>query len=215
MPSYLKILAPHEYRVQELAAPVAEPVDLATIKTHLRISDDAQDDDLAVLAQTARILCEGYTGKVLVARTLALFMDQWPRHPNSAWWDGVREGSVADQSDTLRLPLSPVQQIEAIYLHDAGGGARIVAQNEYSFDPLGARLSIADGHVTGLRHMNGIEIRLVAGYGDAAAVPLVYKQAIRQLTAYLYANRGDGGDVALARCGAAALLAPFREVSLR
>lgn len=215
MPSHLKILAPHEYRVQELAAPAEEPVGLTTMKTHLRVSDDAQDEDLAALAQTARILCETYAGKVLVTRTIALFLDQWPRQDNTAWWDGVREGAVADQLLAIRLPLSPVQEIEAIYLHDTDGGARTLAQHEYSFDPLGGRLSMADSHLGSLRSMNGIEIRLVAGYGGAEAVPLVYKQAIRQLTAHLYANRGDTGDIALARCGAAALLAPFREVSLR
>ncbi len=215
MPPHLKILAPHEYRVQELTAPGQEPVELAAIKTHLRISDTVQDDELATLLQTARVLCESYAGKVLVTRTLALFLDRWPLDTNVVWWDGVREGAALQDNLAVRLPVAPVQAIEAIYLHDVAGGARTIAPTDYAFDALGARLSLADTGFADLRTMNAIEIRIVAGYGDASAVPLVYKQAIRQLTAYLYANRGDGGDSALARCGAAALLAPFREVSLR
>lgn len=215
MSAHLKILAPHEYRVQELTVPAQEPVELAALKTHLRISDSAQDDELATLSMTARILCESYAGKVLVERNLALFLDRWPQQDNMPWWDGVKEGAGACGASALRLPLSPVQSVDAIYLHDTNGGARIVPVDEYQFDALGARLSFAQPPAGDLRNMNAIEIRLTAGYGDGGAVPLVYKQAIRQLAAHLYANRGDGGDSALARCGAAALLAPFREVSLR
>lgn len=215
MPAQLKILAPHEYRVQELTSPAQEPVALDAIKTHLRISDTVQDDELMSLMTTARVLCEAYAGKILIIRTLALFLDNWPQQQALAWWDGVREGANTTNAAALRLPLSPVQSIDAIYLHDAAGGARIVTEEGYQFDPLGARLSFLDAPTGDLRSMNAIEIRVTAGYGDATAVPLVYKQAIRQLTAHLYANRGDGGDVALAKCGAAALLAPFREVSLR
>ena len=215
MPAHLKILAPHEYRVQELASPAQEPLALEALKTHLRISDSAQDDELAALMTTARVFCEAYAGKVLISRTLALFLDRWPQQDNTAWWDGVKEGAGAVDVTALRLPLSPVQSIDAVYLHDVSGGARTVSNDSYQFDALGARLSFSDVPTGDLRSMNAIEIRLTAGYGDAAAVPMVYKQAIRQLTAHLYANRGDGGDIALARCGAAALLAPFREVSLR
>lgn len=215
MAAHLKILAPHEYSVQELTPPPQEPLALGDIKTHLRISDSAQDDELLVFATTARSLCETYAGKVLVARTFALFLDRWPHAEQQAWWDGVREGAMASGVQTIRLPLAPVQSIETIYLHDMSGGARTLTAGQYTFDPLGARLSLAEVEFGDLRPMNAIEIRLTAGYGTASDVPLVYKQAIRQLTAHLYANRGDGGDVALARCGAAALLAPFREVSLR
>lgn len=215
MPAQLKILAPHEYRVQELTSPAQEPVALDAVKTHLRISDSVQDDELTTLMTTARVLCEAYAGKVLVARTLALFLDRWPQQDSMGWWDGVKEGAGATAGTALRLPLSPVQSIDAVYLHDASGGARTVGEGGYQFDPLGARLSFTELPAGDLRSMNAIEIRVTAGYGDSSAVPLVYKQAIRQLTAHLYTNRGDGGDVALAQCGAAALLAPFREVSLR
>lgn len=215
MPAHLKILAPHEYRVQEITQPAQEPVGLDAIKTHLRISDDVQDADLAALALTARVLCENYTGRILVSRGVAVFLDAWPRQGGQVWWDGVREGAITDPALAIRLPLSPVQSIEAVYLHDSAGGVRIMPETSYEFDPLGARLSVKDAPDGDLRSMNAIEIRMTAGYGTATDVPMVYKQAIRQLTAHLYAHRGDAGDAALSRCGAAALLAPFREVSLR
>ncbi len=215
MSAHLTILAPHEYRMQELSAPVQEPVDLDTLKAHLRLSGNAQDSDLATLVMTARQLCEAFTGKALVARTVAVFLDRWPCARSSAWWDGVREGAVAPALQVVRMPVSPVQSVDAIYLHDGQGGARLVPEEKYQFDALGARLSLQDIDFDAVRAMNGIEIRLTAGYGLAAAVPSVYKQAVRLLAAHLYAHRGDEAESALSRCGVAALLAPFREVSLR
>lgn len=215
MPAQLKILTPQDYRVQELTPPAQEPVLLPDIRSHLRISDDAQDADLAVLATTARCLCEQYTGRMLVTRTLAVFLDHWPHQQRHAWWDGVREGIVTPDKAAVRLPVSPIQSVDAIYLHDTQGGVRILAADQYVFDRLGARLSILDADFSDLRAMNAVEIRITAGYGVASDVPMVYKQAIRQLTAHLFSHRGDDGEAALLRCGAAALLAPFREVSLR
>ncbi len=43
------------------------------------------------------------------------------------------------------------------------------------------------------RRAKGIEIRLVAGFGNAAAVPQELKQAILLLVADAFANRGDDG----------------------
>lgn len=215
MSAPLMILAPHEYRVQELTTPAQEPVTLGDIKTHLRISDSMQDAELSALAATARVLCENYAGKILVERSLALFLDRWPQDRRLGWWDGVREGASVMDGGALRLPLSPVKSIDTIYIHDNAGGARTLSAEHYMFDPLGGRLSLSGSELGEMRSMNAIEIRITAGYGAATDVPLVYKQAIRQLTAHLYTNRGDAGDVALSRCGAAALLATFREVSLR
>lgn len=215
MPAHLTILAPQDYRLQELSAPAQEPVSVAEVKSHLRISDSAQDDEIVALAQTARNVCEQYTGKFFIARSAAVFLDRWPSAQTKAWWDGVREGAITQELQAIRLPVSPVQDIEAIYLHDAQGGARTIASENYQFDALGGRLSLSDVALDDLRAMNAIEIRVNVGYGTTSDVPMVYKQAIRQLTAYLFTHRGDAGEVALVRSGAAALLAPFREVSLR
>lgn len=216
MPAYLKILSPHEYRVQELSAPAQEPVSLTEAKTHLRVSDSAQDDEIAGLVTAARVMCEAYAGKILITRTLAIFLDDWPGIAQGAWWDGVREGVTDIAAQIVRLPVSPIAAVDDFFVHDDAGGARTLLQDtDYRFDALGGRLSLVHTVQGDLRTMNAYEIRVTAGYGDAAGVPAVYKQAIRQVLAHLYANRGDTPTQALAACGAAALLAPFREVSLR
>ena len=216
MPVHLKILSPHEYRVQELSAPAQEPVSLAEAKTHLRLTDSAQDSEIAGLITAARSMCESYAGKVLITRTLAIFLDDWPGGREGAWWDGMREGVASTAAHTLRLPVSPVSAIDGFFVHDDAGGARTLTQDaDYRFDALGGRLSLVHGVQGDVRAMNAYEIRVTAGYGDSTAVPAVYKQAIRQVMAHLYANRGDAPTQALSACGAAALLAPFREVSLR
>jgi len=63
----------------------------------------------------------------------------------------------------------------------------------------------------------GIELDLMAGYGDAAGdVPEPLRQAIRQLVAYWYDNRGLAavGAVTALPTTVAALIAPYRLLSL-
>lgn len=215
MPAHLTILSPRDYRLQELTAPAGEPVDLEDMKAHLRLTGSEGDAEVVTLTAAARALCEVYTGKVLLTRSIAIFLDSWPHTRNTAWWDGVREGAVGGEGHAVRLPVSPVQSVDMIYVHSQDGGAWTLTADHYTYETIGGRLSLSGVDMGNLRMMNAIEIRVTAGYGDAAAVPSVYKQAIRQLTAHLYTHRGDSGDLALSRCGAAALLAPFREVSLR
>jgi uncharacterized phiE125 gp8 family phage protein len=67
------------------------------------------------------------------------------------------------------------------------------------------------------RAASGIELDVVCGYGDTAlAVPEALRQAMRILLAHWYENRGllaAGGSAPLPS-GAAALIAPYRMVSL-
>jgi uncharacterized phiE125 gp8 family phage protein len=59
-----------------------------------------------------------------------------------------------------------------------------------------------------LRAVNAVEIAFTAGYGAASAVPGPVKQAILQIVADLYTNRGDEADIVSP--AAQALLAPYR-----
>ena len=79
----------------------------------------------------------------------------------------------------------------------------------------GGRIAFRDTPPAPDRPLNGIEIRVRAGFGNAAAVPPVFKQAIKQVAAHLYTYRGDVPEQAITRSGAAALLAPYREVTLQ
>jgi uncharacterized phiE125 gp8 family phage protein len=68
------------------------------------------------------------------------------------------------------------------------------------------------------RAIAGIELDIEAGYGDAASdVPEALRQATRVLVAHWYENRGliaAGGAAVLLPQSAAALIAPYRVLSL-
>ena len=61
------------------------------------------------------------------------------------------------------------------------------------------------------RAANGIEVRFVAGHGDAPGdVPARLRQGIVQLAAYLFENRGDAlAGAAIDASGAAVLWRPL------
>lgn len=208
------ILHPGDYRLQETAAPADEPVSVDEIKAHLRISGSSEDGALAALIAAARLVCETHAGKCFVTREISLFLDRWPVASRAAWWDGVQQGVAVEVMPPLKLPLAPVAAVEGLYLHPAVGAAVEIATDTYHVDVLGGRIAFRDTPPAPLRPLNGIEIRFSAGYGNAAAVPPVFKQAIKQVVAHLYTYRGDVSEQAVTRSGAAALLAPYREVTL-
>ena len=143
MPAHLTILSPRDYRLQELTAPVAEPVDVEDMKVHLRLTGSEYDADVATLTATARALCEAYTGKVLMTRSIAIFMDAWPQPRVTSWWDGVREGAMGDEGHAVRLPVSPVQSVDVIYVHSQNGAAWTLAPDHYTYETIGGRLSLS------------------------------------------------------------------------
>lgn len=208
------MLQPADCRMTQ-DAPAEEPVTLEMLKAHLRLSGSAEDADLSLQLAAARQHCEAFTGLCFVDRAVSLFMDVWPQQGSDDWWDGVREAPVQSACDTLALPVRPVQEIEGIYVYGANGEASAINAGAYEADTAGGRIRLTGAAPQGGRALNGIEIRLVAGHGAAAAVPAIFKQAVRQLAAHLYANRGDAPEQAMRRSGAIDLLAPYRVVGLR
>lgn len=207
-------LRPGDYRLLQ-DQPAEEPVTLSAAKAHLRLAGSAEDDAVAQCVAAARQLCEEYTGKVTIGRSVKIMLDRWPQHRDPAWWDGVREGAALPQV-CFSLPTGPVQTLEGIYVYDSGGTAQPVEPSIYAADMTAGRIAFrATPPEPGLA-FNGIEIRLTAGYGAAASVPAPLRQAVLQLTAYLYSNRGDDASPdCLKASGALALLAPYRGAGLR
>jgi hypothetical protein len=52
--------------VQVVTAPTGEPVDLATAKLHLRVTDTAQDAEISLLISAARSYVEHVTQRALI-----------------------------------------------------------------------------------------------------------------------------------------------------
>ena len=180
--------------------PAVEPVTLADVKAHLRVSHGDDDAFISNLITAARRQIEQRIGLCLILQGWSVYFDRWPIN------------------DSLRIPLDPVLAIADIKIYGDDDIAAILDPAHYFIDRAAwpARIVLRHGRSTPQpgRVANGIEINLTAGYGaTAAAVPQDLKQAILLTVAAWFGNRGDeqGGSLPLM---AIALIAPYRNVRL-
>lgn len=186
-----------------LSGPAVEPVTLDDAKAFLKVETADDDDVIAALIAGARVHVEAQTRRALITQSWRLIRDAWPA-------DG-------------RVPVlpAPLRQLSAARAYRLDGTTQAI-------DPAGfiievgaapAVLTFANGALPAPgRVAAGIELDIVAGYGDAATdVPADLRQAIRLLVAHWYENRGliaAGQQVGLMPASAAALVAPYRVLSL-
>lgn len=185
------------------AAPAAEPISVAETKAHLRIDADDEDALLAALIAAARIFVERTLGLALITQDWSYFLDFWPR------------------STCVTLPISPVQAVGAVKLHDVAGGTTVLDAESYAVDVVSAPARLVLKNATPpvvTRELNAFEIAFTAGYGDEAPdVPAPIRQALTLLVAHWFERRepvvlGVGAqEVPTTVTG---LLLPYRRVRL-
>lgn len=185
------------------AAPAAEPISLAKAKAHLRIDTDDEDALLTALIVAARLFVEKTLGLALITQGWSYFLDFWPR------------------SSCVTLPISPVQGVGAVTLHDSSGGATELDAGDYAVDVLSqpARLVLKGaGPSVITRELNAFEIAFTTGYGDAAAdVPAPIRHALMLLVAHWFERREPvvlGVGASEVPTTIAGLLLPYRKVRL-
>jgi len=191
-------------RIIETSPPSEEPVTLSEAKAYLRVDDDNDDTLIGNLISAARISCEGYTGRAFVNRGMSAVADQWPEPLSCAGTMG------------FNLPKPPLSDVNSIEIFDSLHAPVELAADLYFVDTVSIPGQIvleqsAFAPIAG-QIANGIAIHFTAGYGSASDVPAPIRQAVLQMTAYLYDNRGASN--ALTRSGAADLLQPYRIVSV-
>jgi uncharacterized phiE125 gp8 family phage protein len=186
-----------------LVPPAVEPVTREEAKAHLRVTDAAEDALIDRLIVAARQAAEAHTGRAFITQTFRLVRDSFP--------DAL----------CISLPRPPLMAVDAVRLYDADGNATLWDASNYSVDVrwTPGRLCLRAGWWWPKpgRRTGGIEIDFQAGYGAAAAnVPSALRQAVLMLVAHLYENReAVAGESAVEiPSGAAALLAPYRVLSL-
>ena len=180
--------------------PTVEPVSLAEAKAHLRVTHNDDDTYISTLINSARSTVEQFCGIALVQQSWSVFCDVW------------RSQGI------FNLPLSPVMSITDLLIYGEDDVAATVDPSHYFLDAASKppRLILRTGRSvpTPGRRANGIELKLVAGFGtSASSVPNQIKQALLIIIADWYAARGDvdAGDVPLS---ARSPLAPYRSVRL-
>jgi uncharacterized phiE125 gp8 family phage protein len=185
-----------------LVPPAVEPLSLADAKAYLRVAHTDDDDLITALIASARSHVEAQTRRALITQTWRLSRDAWP----------------ADGRITV-LP-APLQSLTAARAYDADGNAQSIDSQAFVVDTIATPgvVSFAPWSVPPPgRATAGVELDVVAGYGDAATdVPEPLRLAIRQLAAHWYENRGvvAGSGGAPLPANVADLLAPYRVLSL-
>jgi uncharacterized phiE125 gp8 family phage protein len=186
-----------------LDPPAAEPVTLAEAKEFLRLSHDDDDATVAALIAAARGQVEARTRRALITQGWRLTRDVWPA------------------SGAIPILPVPLQAVTAVDVYGADGLLRMLDVDAFAVDAAAApallQFAKAAPPAPG-RPYGGIEIDIVAGYGDEAdAVPQPLRQAVRLLVAHWYENRrivAASGETAQLPASVAALIAPFRVLSL-
>jgi uncharacterized phiE125 gp8 family phage protein len=184
-----------------LTPPAAEPLSLADAKAFLRVEHDDDDALIETLIRGARGAVEARTRRALITQSWRLVLDAWPR-----------DGRIA-------APLAPVRTLTAARVYDSADLAHALDVEAFVLDAASGAIGFTPwGPAPPGRGLAGIEIDVVAGYGDTAAdVPEPLRQAVRLLTAHWYENRSLGGGAAGAPplpAGLDRVLAPYRVLTL-
>ncbi|WP_400766253.1 head-tail connector protein [Methylosinus sporium] len=187
-----------------LTAPALEPVSLDEAKAWLRIDATDEDPLLAALIVSARLTLEAYTRRFFVTQSWRMRLDAWPAQT-------LRRGALA-------IPFAPFRSLSAVRVYESGDVARTLDSASFRAAPArdAGRVVFLSPPPKPGRPFDGIEIDLVAGYGDSPAdTPEPLRRAILALVGHWHENRGDAGDAsAPLPTIAMALAKPFRRERL-
>jgi uncharacterized phiE125 gp8 family phage protein len=157
--------------------PVVEPVSLAEAKAHLRVTHVDDDSLISTLIVSARRRVEVRTGLRLITQGWSQFLDCWPI------------------GGLVELEVNPVSSLSDVIIYGDTDTASNIDPAHYFLDATSnpPRVVFRQGRTPSPpgRRAKGIEIRFIAGFGLAAAVPVDLKQAVLLLVADSYAHRGD------------------------
>lgn len=166
--------------VQVITGPASEPVTLTEAKARLKVTTDAEDDDITAMIAEARALAEAECGgRAFITQTLSLSLDTFPA-----------------AGEPIRLPRPPLASVTWVKYYDVDGVQQTLSADSYhvatAADPGRIVPTYAQGYwpVTQYKRPEAVEIRYVAG---AASAPAEAKAAVLAIVADRHANP-DGGD---------------------
>lgn len=196
-----------------IAPPTVEPVSLAEARAWLRVDINDEDAAIASLISAARMAVEYATRRALVTQTWRTTLDAWPPDGADAGWS-VLATRPRNMPFEFAAPLAPVQSVSSIRVYDAAGQPQTLAGRTWRLlgAPERARILFSAPPPQPGAAAGGIEIDIVAGYGDPANTPAPLRHAILALVSFWFDNRGDvattGSNNLPPRV--AALIAPYR-----
>lgn len=197
--------------IRLITPPPVLPLTLDEAKLHLRV-DNTEEDSLItgyIAAATAFADGEyGFLGRALVTQTWELVLDAFPVHE-------------------IKVPLPPLQSVDAIKYDDPQGNEQVVATTAYWVDsasePAWIVPATAGWPTAVLDAVNAVRVRFTAGFDPStdsppdlrANIPQSIKQALLLQVGQFYAQREDISIGLMANklsFGAEQLLRPYRVV---
>jgi uncharacterized phiE125 gp8 family phage protein len=163
------------YGVKQTVAPLSDPLTLAEVKQHLRVTDTADDALITSLISAARDYVEKTYSLQLLTATWELKMNEF------------------GPSDSYTIPIYPMTGITSITYVDLYGVTHTVDTSTYVVDLHSKPARITPAfcqiwpYVRG--QTNDVTITFTAGFGLAANVPDCVKAAMKLLIGNWYENR--------------------------
>lgn len=109
--------------------PVAEPVDQAEVKKHLRVTDSADDDQIDALIISERQTAENFCNRAFLTQTWKLFLDDFP------------DVSICNPYGSIWLPRPPLQSVTHVkYYNTSGTLTTLTVNTDYMVDNDNAEL---------------------------------------------------------------------------
>jgi len=189
-----------------ISPPVSEPVSIADLKAHLRVTSSDEDSIIAGLGLAARQAIEARYGLCILAQSWRLALDQLPEC-------------------AIVLPFSPIISVESVGVV-SHGVTEVLPPAHYEFQAgLVGRvcLKMPSSSVAEFRTLAGrtsslgaLSINFTAGWIDVNSVPEEVKLAIKVLTAHFFENREGGVADRFYTSPESlnALLAPYKRVRI-
>lgn len=145
------------------------------MKAHSHIDTSDDDAKIAALISAATEDTQSFLWRQLCTATFTLTLDRFP-------W-----------SDYIDLPRPPLQSVTHVKYYDLSNNLQTLSSSDYEVDtstePGRIYIDRSTGWPSVYDRRNAVEIRFVAGYGAASAVPEMIRQSIFLKAAHWYENR--------------------------
>lgn len=190
--------------------PVDEPVSVAEAKLHLRIEQDAHEEDDLILAliRAAREYAETFTHRVFLKQQWQLTMDYFPSgnpfstidsRPIDGNYELLYRSRIVDSKDLepkdfIRLPRPNLISVESVKYYDLTGALLTMDPATYAVEigtlPGRITLNYQVSWPLTRNQRNCVLIDFTAGYGAAGSdIPSAIIAAIKLLVGHWYENR--------------------------
>lgn len=172
-----------------VTAPTVEPITLDQLRAHLRIDVTDEDDELEEIISDSREALENEYEVAFNTQTWDVVLDAFP-----CGWTWAPGWAGPLRSTAIILGRRPVQSVTSVkYTDSTGATVTLTPTTDYVVDASGGRIVPAFGKLwpmTTLQPVNGVQIRVVLGYGsNATDIPRNARRATRLMCGHFYENR--------------------------